>query len=207
MEIDFNSEYNEESSIIWRGNYLLDDGEVQGVKDALMAHPESYKADKNADGNIWSSYFIGDIYDRPEIVFLDVYKRLAYEISKSFHLTQSISSFDYWSQLYDGNHIAHNHHSGINLYSFVHFVEPVGKNFHFLDCHNNKRYPKQEKCDIIVFPSWATHAIDASYGKDRFTIAGNIEFATLSIGNTGSNYRNTKVRSNLFIMEKLDGSN
>ena len=55
MEIDFNSEYNEESSIIWRGNYLLDDDEVRDVKDALMAHPESYKADEDADGNIWSS--------------------------------------------------------------------------------------------------------------------------------------------------------
>ena len=71
----------------------------------------------------------------------------------------------------------------------------------------NKLYPKQDKGDIIVFPSWATHAIDASYGKERFTIAGNIAFNSVHIAETGTQYNNTKVRENLYILEKLNGSN
>lgn len=203
----FNAEFNAETLVIWRGAYYLNEEAIIEVKERLVEHPDSYMKDKAAEGNIWSSYFIKDIYDRPEIEFLDVYNDLGVVLKETFNMYNSQSSFDYWSQLYDGSHVAHDHYSGENFYSFVHFVEPVGKNFHFLDGYGNKLYPKQDKGDIIVFPSWATHAIDASYGQERFTIAGNIALNTVRIAEKGTQYNNTKVRPNLYILEKLNGSN
>lgn len=88
-----------------------------------------------------------------------------------------------WCQIYTGsyggNHPSHQHYSGMELFSWVHFVDvPTDqKCFYFEDSLGNKQYPDtQNSGDLIVFPSWAIHGCDPLLKSKarRSIVAGNI---------------------------------
>ena len=95
------------------------------------------------------------------------------------HLNVRMDGFDYWTQIYDGGHTAHNHEGYPCAVCFTHFIEPIGSFFYFVAPNGEKVYPKQERGDIIAFSPSQMHGIDPSYGNQRMVIAGNI----LSYGN------------------------
>ena len=88
---------------------------------------------------------------------------------------------DYWTQVYPatpaplGTHFTHDHFSGVELFSWVHFLRPTSKKcFRFLDSHGASIYPEQKEGDFIIFPSWALHRVDANEeDEDRVVVAGN----------------------------------
>ena len=51
--------------ILFRNNYTVDQDKLNGVVDAIS------KDDRCDDGAYHTSYFIEDIYERPEVVFVD----------------------------------------------------------------------------------------------------------------------------------------
>ena len=88
-----------------------------------------------------------------------------------------------WCQIYTGslggNHPSHQHYSGVELFSWVHFVDvPTDqKCFYFEDSLGNKQYPDaQNSGDLIVFPSWAIHGCDPVLKSKarRCIVAGNL---------------------------------
>ena len=88
-----------------------------------------------------------------------------------------------WCQIYTGslggNHPRHQHYSGIELFSWVHFVDvPTDqKCFYFEDSLGNKQYPDtQNSGDLIIFPPWAIHGCDPVLESKarRCIVAGNL---------------------------------
>ena len=192
------TERSSESMVIWRANQELDPSDLTRLSNEMKLcedHPDS------GSGTIKTSFYIEDVYKRPEIFLLDFYSELTKQIVDDMSLGNSSTAFNYWCQMYDGSHDIHEHYSAEILISFVHFVRPVGKYFYFLGPGGEKLYPRQDDGDVIAFPSWATHGIDPSYGKDRITIAGNIIFNELHVPD-GVVHKIHKIRNNLFITEK-----
>ena len=91
-------------------------------------------------------------------------------------------SYDYWSQYYRKNigHHCHHHARGdINAFgqlSWVHFLRPTkDKPFVFLDRTGNTYTPKQDKGDLIIFPSYVWHEVlPNETNAKRFVVAGNL---------------------------------
>ena len=91
----------------------------------------------------------------------------------------------FWLQVYEpgsSGHDIHDHWSGNEMFSWVHFLKPVNKSFHFL-VEGQKVYPKrQNPGDFIVFPSWALHAVDGNDTDDeRVVIAGNVMMDSFNV--------------------------
>ena len=158
-----------ESQILWRGNFAFSEESISDVANKLISDMS------NRDG-VYTSFYTSDLYARPEIVYLEKYKRIIATIISDLHMSEHTSNFNYWCQVYDGAHGEHMHYTPTCLLSMVHFIRPVGEFFHFTGPNGEKDYPKQEKGDIIVFPSWTKHAVDPSYGNQRVVIAANINF-------------------------------
>ena len=180
--------------VLWRSNAHLPEKDVdQVLQQVISANMHGCNV---GEGNVFTTFFMNDIHSRPEIIFLDFYKEILGQVYSDLCFPGGNFSFDYWCQVYDGEHSVHEHHAPNIYLSFVHFVRPLGEYFYFCRPDGKKAYPKQDEGDIIVFPSWATHGIDASYGSNRVTIAGNI------IVQSVANYNTTKVRNDLYITEK-----
>lgn len=191
------TERSSESMVIWRANQELDPSDITRLSNEM----EMCVDIETGEGTIKSSYFIEDIYKRPEIFLLEFYSEVTKKMVDDISYGNSHTGFNYWCQMYDGSHEPHDHFDATTLISFVHFVRPVGKYFYFIGPGGEKLYPRQEDGDVIAFPSWAAHGIDASYGKERITIAGNINFNKV-ITVSGSVHDVHQVRENLFIIEK-----
>ena len=158
--------------ILWRSNLTLD----ESVLSEVITHTK--EVCPYAD-NTYTSYFIPNVHDRPEVKFVQQYYDLLEIVCSDMGLIHRTSyNFTHWIQVYDrgGIHDVHDHFVPDTLFSWVHFVRPTNvKCFHFIDSEGNKTYPTQEPGDFIVFPSWAQHAVDPNETDDqRVVIAGNV---------------------------------
>lgn len=157
--------------IVWQGNFQFDQGKIDNLIKNVITHCTE-------SSDIATSYFEDDINKRPEIHFLNEYSEIVAQFMKDlgfFH--RSNYSFDHWTQVYLSNtefgHRVHDHWDACTPLSWVHFIKPSQDPcFYFLDSEGNKSWPKQEKGDFIVFPSWALHAVKGS--ANRAVVAGNI---------------------------------
>ena len=200
--MELNSVYNAESPIVWRGEYHFPDDEIDSVKEKIISLTESKES--QGVGKIYSTFFIPDIYKRPEVVLLDTYKEIVSQIAIEMNFSNSEFSLNYWCQIYDGSHGAHMHYSAEIIYSFVHFIRPTEREcFYFSGQDGRKYYPKQDKGDIIVFPSITSHGIDESYGTERMTIAGNLVFSSVMAPDDKSWCKISEIRKGLYVSEYL----
>ena len=161
--------------IIWRDNFSLDGDKLDKAIEDTLSIPEC-----EVSGRYYSTYFIDDVNNQPEIVFEEEYTEVIHGFMKKMNLFKRVSfCFTHWMQLYSNiqsGHPIHDHFEWNSFFSWVHFVRPTEKScFYFLDHDNKKVYPQQNPGDFIVFPPWALHGIDPCEEDGlRVTIAGNI---------------------------------
>ena len=164
--------------ILWRSNLTLD----EHVLSDVITHTKEVCLHENG---VYTSFFISNIHDRPEVKFANQYNSIIEKACSDMGLLHRTSySFTHWIQVYGkgGVHDVHDHHLPQTLFSWVHFVRPTNVNcFHFIDSAGNKTYPTQEPGDFIVFPSWAQHAVDPNETDDeRVVIAGNVSMIEMN---------------------------
>ena len=139
--------------------------------------------------------------------FTTTYKLVGGNIEDPFHQNSDVTNFynsicdqfmrdlglydvskyqrPFWLQSYNSKtdgHRLHNHFSGSEILSWVHFVKvPKQKCFYFLKSEKDKVYPKQDESKFIVFPSWALHGVDKvkDENNDRIVVSGNINLLGL----------------------------
>ncbi len=163
--------------ILWHGNFPIDIDSISGPINTIKSNPECWDDTLKQ----WSSFHI---WNRPESILNDFYMQVADRVSRDLTLYERVQFEQaYWMQIYPPNskgHPRHDHYSGNEMYSWVHFIKPVKKSFHFL-VGGTKVYPEQQNAgDIIVFPSWALHAVDDNdTDSERVVIAGNVGMKTL----------------------------
>ena len=152
----------------------------------LKSQIDSLREQKFAKGNQHISTFLLEKYERPESKYLDSYKKIVEDITKSVGIYYKITyDVSFWTQLYDKG-MSHNphHHAMINpdwesTISWVHFLDvPEQKCFRFTDTRGNTLVPdEQSNGDIICFPSWVWHeVIPNQTSVRRVVISGNITF-------------------------------
>ena len=176
--------------IIWRNNYrpidqlYPDNNDILDVVSQLRSIPETY----DPTLNYHTSYFIHPSR-RPERRFVEFYSKILDEVITDVGLKHRAEmDYEMWMQVYTRDSKTfnkHDHFSGNEFLSWVHFVKPESKPcFHFLDSKGNKIYPEQKEGDFIVFPSWILHEVDPPKDHgDRIVISGNIMPVTLLIDN------------------------
>lgn len=160
--------------IVWRSNFKFDEDKIDQI---ILETTKNYPVISEEDVGLSSSFFEPDLFKRPEAIFLDTYSEKIASAMKDLGLHhRSHYSFDHWLQVYSSDiatHKVHDHYSSMVILSWVHFIRPTeDKCFYFYDSEANKTYPKQDKGDFIIFPSWALHAVSGK--KGRSVIAGNI---------------------------------
>lgn len=168
--------------IIWSGNFLLDDTTINNLSSQLKFNRGSYSERQNH----FSSYYLKDD-ERPESVLSTLYQEITNHLLTQLTLAGRVDHWGdtYWMQVYppgSGGHESHDHFTGNELYSWVHFLRPVKKSFNFI-VDGQKVYPEQQNPgDFIVFPSWALHSVDVNdTDTDRVVIAGNLILNSLSV--------------------------
>ena len=129
-----------------------------------------------------TSYFFS-MYQRPDKIWNQQYSEIMEGVVRQLGIyTTCRYSYDYWSQYYRKNigHHCHHHARGdINAFgqlSWVHFLRPTkDKPFVFLDRTGNTYTPKQDKGDLIIFPSYVWHEVlPNETNAKRFVVAGNL---------------------------------
>jgi len=163
--------------ILWHGNFPLDYSSIESSVASIKSNPICWDEDLKQ----WSSYFL---YDRPDKILTNFYVKIAERVSKDLTLYERVKYKQaYWMQIYppkSKGHPQHDHFTGDEIYSWVHFIKPTENCFHFL-VSGEKVYPPQQNAgDYIVFPSWALHAVDGNDTNDeRIVAAGNVMMETL----------------------------
>lgn len=168
--------------ILWTDNFNLDSQKLDKAIEETLKIPDCLvKVDTTE--RYHSTYYISDIFEHPEIVFLEEYKDVITKFMKSVGLYEKSSfTFNHWMQVYQGNqigHPVHEHFKYNTFFSWVHFLRPTkDKCFFFIDGQGNKVYPEnQNPGDFIIFPSWADHGVEPineNGDEKRVVIAGNI---------------------------------
>lgn len=126
-----------------------------------------------------TSYFL-DMMERPDRIWSQQYSQLMEDVVKNMGVyTTCKYNYEYWSQYYHKNigHQNHHHARGdLNAFgqiSWVHFLRTTEKkSFVFLDNNGNTFTPKQDKGDVLIFPSYIWH--EAKPDTKRFVVAGNL---------------------------------
>lgn len=161
----------------------MENNTVERLSTELKSNPSSFSEKMNH----FSSYYIKQ-QQRPEYVLLELYNEITNHVLENLTLSNRIDHWGetYWMQVYpqnSGGHQMHDHFTGNEVYSWVHFLRPVKKCFHFI-VNGQKVYPEQQNPgDYIVFPSWALHAVDRNdSNQDRVVIAGNVILNSISVG-------------------------
>ena len=128
-----------------------------------------------------TSYFIEDIYERPEVVFVDDMMNWCKDALTEMSLIGRKGHRDrvgfnlHWCQVYHGAHGEHDHFNAATLFSWVYFARPTKQKCFYFVKNGEKYYPEQEPGDFILFHPSALHGIDECYEDEtRVTIAGNI---------------------------------
>ena len=151
----------------------------------LKSEIDALREQKFAKGNQHISTFLLEKYERPENKYLDLYKKIVEDITKTVGIYYKVTyDVSYWTQLYD-NGMSHNphHHAMINsdwesTISWVHFLDvPEQKCFRFTDTKGNTLVPdEQNNGDIICFPSWVWHEVLPNKSNmRRLVTSGNIK--------------------------------
>lgn len=180
--------------LLWRNNYSVDEATLDSVRDAIITHPGTY----DKEYGYWTTFFIEDLDHRPEIVFLDLMMEWSRDAMDALYLKHRVGfTLEHWCQIYDGCHIMHDHFNVETMVSWVYFARPADKPCFYYMYNGEKVYPKQEKGDFIVFPSFLMHGVDASH-EDRITIAGNILWNNMY---NGTYQTLSRVRPGLFLSE------
>tara|TARA_B100000427_G_C15456486_1_gene572038 strand:- start:593 stop:1186 length:594 start_codon:yes stop_codon:yes gene_type:complete len=186
--------------ILWECNCHIDDKVVDDLMQQL------YNDDIfNDKMKYYSSYYLDESIRPDNILFEEngVYYNIITQVLRDMGFAhRSDITVRHWMQLYDpnntGDHTVHDHYSPLVLLSFIHFIRPTDtKCFYFEDSDGGKLYPKQDKGDFIVFPSWLQHGVDPNTYQERSTIVGNIVFNRL--------YDHTRKR-NLLLAHEGDSS-
>ena len=197
-------EFDEESPVIWRDNLKFSEEDIQKVYSEIVSTDNYLTYSESGIGSMYSTYFERDVFSRPEIHFLESYKKVVNDIVNDLGLYESETSFDYWCQVYDGSHGNHFHLSSQVPISFVHFIKPTDTRcFYFVSRNGKHLYPKQDPGDIIAFTSWAPHGIDESKGNERMTVAGNVIAGMIKAPGSVDYLIPRKVRNGLYITEHL----
>jgi hypothetical protein len=191
--------------ILWHGNLPIDVSSLSVAISIIKSNPDCW--DENY--RQWSSFHI---LDRPESILNDFYLQVANKISSDLTLYNRVQfEQSYWMQIYPPNskgHSRHDHFSGNELFSWVHFIKPMKPCFHFL-VDGQKIYPPHQNAgDFIVFPSWALHAVDDNdSNSDRIVIAGNVGMKTLNTEYYDGKSKFCachKINSNILVWEIID---
>lgn len=178
--------------ILWHKNFHIADSVIENMSDWLK-HTKSTYVPKVKH---YTSYNLASTM-RPEYPMRDFYAKIAEECMRDLTLFErSRYTQSFWMQLYEpgsNGHPCHDHFSGEEICSWVHFLKPVKKAFHFL-VDGKKVYPEQQNAgDFIVFPSWALHQVDINDTfDDRVVMAGNILWDTLNTVKEGKVTKQTK---------------
>ena len=169
--------------ILWSGNYVIEESTIEPMVDKLKTYPKAY----NHKFNHHSSYYLNH-QDRPENCLHTFYLEILNQVTKDLTLYNRIRfKYPFWMQVYGkntrSNHGQHDHFSGGEALSWVHFIQPTAqKCFHFVDVNGENVYPKQDKGDFIVFPASALHRVDNNTSNQaRIIIAGNVGFEQISV--------------------------
>ena len=147
------------------------------IKVDMYQHPP-------VDGGFpfYSSYNVGKVRHFPDAIeryYDDKFRRILYHLDL---LGRTVNDVYKWCQIYNKStggkgHPPHTHFSGDQLLSIVHFVRtPNQKCFYFVN-GDQKYYPDtQNSGDFIVFPSWASHGVDAVEvdNNDRIIVSANV---------------------------------
>ena len=125
----------------YQGNIKFSNDEIKFLKSEIDLLGET----KFAKNNMHISTFFIEQHQRPEKKYVEVYKEIVEDITKSVGIFHKVTyDVSYWTQLYD-NGMSHNphHHALINpdwesAISWVHFLDvPVQKCFRFTDTMGN----------------------------------------------------------------------
>ena len=165
----------------YQGNIKFSNDEIKFLKSEIDLLGET----KFAKNNMHISTFFIEQHQRPEKKYVEVYKEIVEDITKSVGIFHKVTyDVSFWTQLYDKG-MTHNphHHALINhdwesAISWVHFLDvPVQKCFRFTDTMGNTLIPnEQNNGDIICFPSWVWHEVLPNYSNmRRLVTSGNIK--------------------------------
>ena len=165
--------------ILWQGHYPTADNIANSIEFSLKQNPPD-----EFDGYYTS--FFSDPDSRPEAHMNPLYSSILERVMKDLHLYDRCKyAYSYWAQLYPpqvAGHGYHDHFSGQEVLSWVHFVRSGSKSFNFMT-GDGPVYPEaQNDGDFIVFPSWALHSASINNSDtDRLVIAGNIMLEYLEV--------------------------
>ena len=165
----------------YQGNIKFSNDEIKFLKSEIDLLGET----KFAKNNMLISTFFIEQHQRPEKKYVEVYKEIVEDITKSVGIFHKVTyDVSFWTQLYDKG-MTHNphHHALINpdwesAISWVHFLDvPEQKCFRFTDTMGNTLIPEEQKNgDIICFPSWVWHEVLPNYSNmRRLVTSGNIK--------------------------------
>ena len=189
--------------ILYRNNYTIDQQKFDSVVRDISQDKRC-----QLSSMYYSSFFIDDVMQRPEVVFVDDMMRWCLDGLKSMSLVDRAGYRDrvgfnifHWCQVYHGNHEEHDHFNAGTFISWVYFARPTKQKCFYFVIDGEKYYPQQDEGDFIMFPPYALHGIDECHEDEtRVTMAGNLMweeyFHAPDIEQTV-----TTVRNNLFVSE------
>lgn len=162
--------------ILYRDNFKLDREAVDQVSSDILSDARC-----GIDG-YHSSFFIDDINERPEVVFVGEMMGWCKKALTQMSLIGIPGKPDrvgfnlhHWCQVYHGRHGAHDHFNAGTIISWVHFTRPTKQKCFYFLLNGEKYYPQQDEGDFIMFPPHALHGIDECLEDEtRVTIAGNL---------------------------------
>ena len=187
--------------ILWRKNIVLD----TSIHNRLQTELKSEIFYNESIDNLYTSYRRKHLLSKTEDID-NYYNTLISDmmIDLSLYKRTSYITTDWWAQLYNSNtngHADHDHFSGYEYISWVHFVNiPQQKCFYFINDKNEKYYiDHQSSGDFIAFPSWAKHGADkvVEDNFDRLIVAGNIKIESFNIFKSDGDYKLTLQPSNV----------
>jgi hypothetical protein len=165
----------------YQGNIKFSNDEIKFLKSEIDLLGET----KFAKNNMHISTFFIKQHQRPEKKYVDVYKKIVEDITKSVGIFHKITyDVSFWTQLYDKGMTHNPHHHALihpdweSAISWVHFLDvPEQKCFRFTDTMGNTLIPdEQSNGDIICFPSWVWHEVlPNNSNMRRLVTSGNIK--------------------------------
>ena len=165
--------------IIYRDN-IDPDKEILDILSDDEFNKRFYHEESNMITTFHNHY---DNYKDLNKISSDFYCKIVEMMMKKFSLYyKSKYLWEGWFQVYNENtsgHEDHIHFSGHEMFSFVHFLSVTSQPCFYFLYDGEKQYVNEKSGDIIVFPSWATHGVDAVSSGKRKVFSGNVSFHDL----------------------------
>lgn len=171
---------------------------VQLDRECLEKIKNKIKENHFIENEFYTSYTeLSNNYEFIKPFYSDVVENIIKKLGL-YHISQY--DWEYWIQMYNSNtdsHTIHNHFSGSEIISWVHFVKTTGqKCFYFNGENKTKFYPEdQNDNDLIVFPSYLFHGVDPiiQKNKNRIVVAGNIFLRSIDCVDRSSKLFSNKI--------------